>query len=160
MTAVVAEYRDASAAGLANGFAPCPDLWSHLSATVDRAGGDPGRLWIDDSKAVLRGGQGRDRLEAACLAVIEAVGFDPPREPGELLRALGAGSFEAVELARWLDSSHAGVRWPWAERLSNFASHAPRKHLEPPGQSWRIVAVRTVVLGPARFNTLLDGLGS
>jgi hypothetical protein len=39
-------------------------------------------------------------------------------------------------------------------------SHAARKHLEPPGHSWRIVAVRTVVLGPARFNALLAGLES
>ncbi len=160
MTAVVAEDRGAAAAGLANGSAPCPDLWSHLSATVDRAGGDPNRLWIDDSKAVLRGGQGRGRLEAACLAVIEAVGFGPPCDPAELLRVLGAGSLETVELGHWLDSSGAGVRWPRAESLSIFASHAARKHLEPPGHAWRIVAVRTVVLGPARFNALLADLGS
>jgi hypothetical protein len=160
MTAVVAEDRDAAAAGLANGLAPCPDLWSHLSATVDRAGGDPGRLWIDDSKAVLRAGQGRDRLEAACSALIEAVGLDPPCDPAALLRVLGAGSLEAVELGRWLDSSGAGVRWPREVPLPNLASHAARKHLEPPGHAWRIVAVRTVVLGPARFNTLLAALES
>ena len=160
MTAVVAEDRDAGAAGLASGVAPCPDLWTHLSATVDRAGGDPDRLWIDDSKAVLRGGQGRDRLEAACIAVITAVGFDPPSDPAGLLLALGAGSLETVELGRWIDFSEAGVRWPRAEPLPHLASHAARKHLEPPGHSWRIVAVRTVVLGPARFNALLSGLES
>jgi hypothetical protein len=160
MTAVVAEDRNAAAPGLADGFAPCPDVWSDLAATVDRAGGDPNRLWIDDSKAVLRGGQGRDRLEAACLAAIEAAGFDPPSDPAGLLVALGAGSLETVELGRWLDSSEAGVCWHRAEPLRTLASHAARKHLEPPGHSWRIVAVRTVVLGPARFNALLARLES
>ena len=39
------------------------DFWGDLAATVDRAGGDPDRLWVDDSKAILHGGKGRDRLE-------------------------------------------------------------------------------------------------
>ena len=29
------------------------DFWGDLARTVDRAGGDPERLWVDDSKAIL-----------------------------------------------------------------------------------------------------------
>jgi hypothetical protein len=92
--------------------------------------------------------------------VIDAAGCDPPRDPAGLLRALGAGSLETVELGRWLDSYGTGVRWLWAQPLQSLASRAARKHLEPAGHSWRIVAVRTVVLGPARFNLLLAKLES
>ena len=55
------------------------DFWRDLAATVDRAGGDPARFWVDDSKAILQGGKGRERLEATCLAVLDAVGLPLPR---------------------------------------------------------------------------------
>jgi len=54
------------------------DFWGELAATVDRAGGDPDRLWVDDSKAILRGGKGRDRLETACLAAVHAAANEVP----------------------------------------------------------------------------------
>src|SRR5262245_52554061 len=65
MTAVVAEGPDDGRA---------PDVWADLPATVARAGDPSDRLWVDDSKAVLRAGLGRDRLETTCLAALAAVG--------------------------------------------------------------------------------------
>src|SRR5947209_10132700 len=62
MTAVVAESPDDRP----------PDVWGDLAASVARAGGEPERLWVDDSKALYRPGHGRDRLEAACLALLAA----------------------------------------------------------------------------------------
>ena len=46
MTAIVAEGRP-------------PDLWADLAATVCRAGESADRLWVDDSKLVYQGRQGR-----------------------------------------------------------------------------------------------------
>ena len=68
MTAVVAEGPDATP----------PDLWRDLATTVARAGCPSGRLWVDDSKAILRGRSGRDRLEVASLADAGRPGWGPP----------------------------------------------------------------------------------
>ena len=65
MTAVMAEALSEYAAKLARRKAL--DFWGDLRATVDRAGGDPGRLWVDDSKAIFGGSNGRLRLEMTCL---------------------------------------------------------------------------------------------
>ena len=87
MTAVVAESSDDRP----------PDLWADLSATVCRARGDTDRVWVDDSKALYRGGQGRDRLEAACLAAVSTVGGSPDTLGG-LLASIGAGTLDDAEL--------------------------------------------------------------
>ncbi len=134
MTAVVAQSLDDRA----------PDVWSDLSEKVCRAGGDPEKLWVDDSKAIYRAGIGRDRLEAACLAALATVAGAIPETFAGLLAALGAGTLEDVELSLWLDTLDPPI---------------PRFNQSPgafDGASWRLVAVRSVVVGPARFN---EGLG-
>ncbi len=102
MTAVVAETPDCGR----NAGVPVRalDLWQDLVGTVDRAGGDPARLWVDDSKVILRGGKGRDRIEAACLAAIHAAGLGLPGTLAELLEAIRAGTPADVELAPWFDA--------------------------------------------------------
>jgi hypothetical protein len=121
-------------------------------------------LWVDDSKAILRGGHrhGRERLDATCLAVVDAAGYDLPRDLAGFLATIGAGTIDDTELARWLDSDSPGDfnSWPTLDLLDNLARQLERKPLEPPAQRWRIVAVRAVVLGPERFNVLLAELGS
>src|SRR3954471_9990760 len=82
MTAVIAE---------GPGEVP-PDLWGELASTVARAGGAADRLWVDDSKAILKGGRGRERLEAACLATLGASGRALPGSFGSLLEAIDAGT--------------------------------------------------------------------
>lgn len=145
MTAVVAESVEDRA----------PDLWSDLAATCCRAGGEAGRLWVDDSKALYRAGVGRDRLEAACLAALAASTTDPlPRSFGGLLKALGAGSLDDAELSPWLDSGDPPI--PSEATLARLdAADRPFESTH-----WRIVAVRTEVVGPARFNAGLDRTGS
>ena len=51
MTAVIAESCNMMDESAPVFDASPPDLWRDLASTVDRAGGDPGRLWLDDSKA-------------------------------------------------------------------------------------------------------------
>jgi len=163
MTAVIAEGQAAPESGLDpqdNPFCPTPDFWRDLAATVDRGGGDPMRFWVDDSKVLLRGGRGRERLEATCLALIDAVGRKLPRDHVELLDALGAGTLEVAELDRWFDGSGAEVRWPAAGLFPDLGNRLACKPLQPADRAWRITAVRAVVLGPARFNRGLATLGS
>jgi len=160
MTAVIAESRDAAEAGRDRRERPTPDLWRDLAATVVRAGGGVDRFWVDDSKVVLRGGHGRRQLEATCLALLDAVGCELPRDHAELLAALGAGTPAAAELDRWQDGSVAAVSWPPAGLLHELGNRLACKPLEPAGRDWRITEVRSVVLGPERFNGRLATLSS
>jgi hypothetical protein len=149
MTAVVAASPDDRS----------PDVWADLGATVARAGGDPAALWIDDSKALYKPGAGRDRLEAACLALVAAA--DPsgtvPTTVGGLLAALGAGSLDETELTPWLDACDLPVPSsdPVRVRLAGALAACPFA-----GAPWRVVAVRSVVVGPAGFNAGLAARGT
>jgi hypothetical protein len=143
MTAVVVETPDGRP----------PDPWADLPAAVCRAGGDPARLWIDDSKRLYRAGVGRDRLEAACLAVVEASTTEPPITTlGGLLAAVGAGTLDDAEVSPWLDAGD-----PPCPSESAQACCRQARSLRPfEAAPWRVVAVRSEVVGPSRFN---EGLG-
>src|SRR4051812_45222662 len=142
MTAVVAEGPDERP----------PDVWGDLAATVARAGDRSSRLWVDDSKAILKGKKGRDRLEAACLAAVAASGRDLPTTYGRLLGAVDAGTLADAELLHWLDAEDAD--WPRPETRELAERCQAIRCLE--GAPWRIVAVRSVVVGPAWFNAALE----
>ncbi len=160
MTAVIAEIPEAPGANPDLEEAPVPDLWQDLAGSVDRAGGDPGRFWIDDSKAILRSGRGRERLEATCMALLRTVGCELPSDPESLLAAVGAGTSGQSELGRWLDPSGQRLVWPGKSLLAGLPARLSCGPLEPADRSWRIVAVRSVVLGPERFNGRLSRLES
>ena len=131
MTAVVAESPDDRP----------PDVWGDLAGTVARAGGVGDRLWVDDSKVLYRRGQGRDRLDDGCLAVVSAVHGLAPGTLGGLLAAVGAGALDDAELTPWL--LHGDPTLPVRE------TRGPGPFV---GAPWRLVGVRSVVVGPARFN--------
>ncbi|WP_246196395.1 hypothetical protein [Aquisphaera giovannonii] len=162
MTAVIAEGLEGGppATPHAGDFRPPPELWAELEASVDRAGGDPSRFWVDDSKAILRGGKGRDRLESTCLALLEAVFGSLPANHDGLLGRLGCGTIHEVELGRWIDAGCPGATWPRAGVCETLRPRLMGRPLAPPSGRWRFSAVRTVVLGPERFNGLLDHHGS
>ena len=131
-----------------------PRLWDDLKATVSRAGDPSNRLWVDDSKQVFKARKGRDRLDAATLAVLDAVGRSAPRSLAALCAALGAGSLADVELARWLGAEQDPKYPPITHRGFAEAAVARRPFA---GASWRLVDVRSVLVGPARFNAGLVG---
>ncbi len=126
------------------------DIWTDLAATVARAGGDPNALWVDDSKAIYKAGTGRDRLETTCLAAAAELSAGvPPKTFGGLLAALGAGTLDEVELSPWLDSGDP------------LLTERPLSHPRPfAGAPWRIETIRSVVVGPSRFNAGLGRHGS
>ncbi len=147
MTAVVAESPDARP----------PDVWADRSDRVCRAGGPRDRLWVDDSKRLHGPGRaGLDRLEAATLAVVLASGADPGPDLTALLAAVGAGDLVEVELAPWLEGASPPVPLPASRpRVEPIVATRPLD-----GLGWRIVGVRSVVMGPARFNAELTAAGS
>jgi hypothetical protein len=130
-----------------------PDVWRDLASTVARAGGAVDRVWVDDSKAIYRGGAGRDRLEAACLAAVACARGKPPASFGGLLEALEAGTFTEVEVAHWLETDDHD--WPAA--TSRDLADRCQAHRAFAGAAWRIIDIRSVVVGPARFNAGLAG---
>jgi ribonuclease HII len=158
MTAVVAETPAAAATGASSGFSI--DFWNDLAATVDRAGGDPDRVWIDDSKAILQGGKGRDRLEIAALAAIHATRDELPGCLEDLVALLGAGSPADVELVRWKSAETKNGDWPPVAKLDAVLALVERRPFVSPIASWRIAAVLSVVVGPAQFNGRLEDQGS
>jgi hypothetical protein len=158
MTAVVAEAT--TGVRTVGGPAPTLDLWGDLAATVDRAGGNASRLWVDDSKAILRGGNGRDRLESTCLAAMDAAGLAVPGSLPELLRALNAGTPEEAELSPWFDPDSRASAWPWIVSRVAVDELLARRALHPARGAWRLTAIDSVVIGPARFNAGLEASGS
>ena len=138
MTAVVAEAPEGTVV----------DVWNDLSNTVGRAGTPSNRLAIDDSKLIYKAGVGRSALDAGVLALLNAIGRPMPSTFGELLQALETGSLEEAELTPWIDSDPL-----WKA--------PPLPCLDPFAQvPWRLVDVRAVVVGPARFNAGLNATGS
>jgi hypothetical protein len=147
MTAVVAEGPDDRP----------PDIWGDLPDSVSRAGGPPDGLWVDDSKKIYRAGQGLDRLETASLSALASAGCAVPESLAALLGALEAGSADEVELTIWLDGQADPVV-PRADTRPMLEQTLAKRPFE--GAPWRIVAVRSVVLGPARFNEAMGLNGS
>lgn len=155
MTAVIVEAAPASSPGglESSTLDPPARFWDDLSATVCRAGPRDGRLWVDDSKAILKGGKGRDRLIATCLAVLEAAGHPPPDRLEALVESLrGDASLDPGELARWAPTNGETSSWLGRDALEQNARYPRRGVLSPPCQSWRISHVRSVIVGPERFN--------
>lgn len=161
MTAVVVETDSPDGGPESPALDPPERFWDDLRETVCRAGGRDGRLWVDDSKAILKGGKGRDRLVASCLAALDAAGHPLPNCLASLVEALcGTASADPGELARWLAPDGGAAAWPGAEALERAASRHRHRPLEPRGGGWRITQVRSVIVGPERFNEGLARHGS
>ena len=143
MTAVVAESAEDRP----------PDLWGDLGPKIARAGGAGATLWIDDSKAIYKAGQGRERLEAACLAILDALGEPMPQSLAGFFEAMGAGSLADIELKPWLADS-SPIDFPSPSTREHWELVRPCRPLVSP--LWRIVGVRGVVVGPAAFNAGLS----
>lgn len=160
MTAVSAEAIGAHEGAAGSDTPARLDLWTDLARGVDRAGGDPDRLWIDDSKAILRGPRGRERLELACLALLDAAGHDLPGTLSALLATLQAGPLEEAELSPWFEDSRCSSRWPWTCSPELVRELLARRPLQAAGESWRVAEIVSVVVGPARFNAEIAATGS
>jgi hypothetical protein len=131
-----------------------PDLWNDLSETVCRARECSRRLWIDDSKAVYAGRRGRCRLAAATLSALRTIGGSVPETFLELSRALGSGGLVETELDRWSPDTPALALI--AEADAAFVTDALRiDHFGSAG--WRLELLRSAILGPQRFNAILQG---
>jgi hypothetical protein len=158
ITAVVAETIGASChAARAH---PTLDFWGDLALTVDRAGGHPDRIWIDDSKAILHAGKGRDRLETACLAAFHAAHDQLPGCLADLVAILGAGSLAEIELNHWATPQTETRAWPDSATRTVLDALVTHRPLVPRLAPWRLVAIASVVVGPARFNGGLATHGS
>ncbi|MDX2038950.1 MAG: hypothetical protein SFX72_20050 [Isosphaeraceae bacterium] len=124
-----------------------PDLWTILEAGIARAGASDDRLWVDDSKRVYRSGDGRARLFDVCDALAHTLGRGRPATFAALLAAFGVDSLDAAELPRW---SEADPIW------RTEPTTRPRRRADPfRSRGCRIVDVRSIVVGPARFNQRL-----
>jgi hypothetical protein len=130
-----------------------PDVWADLHAGVARAGDPSHRVWVDDSKAILRHPSGRARLQATCLALVAAARGAVPASLAELLSAVGAGTLDDAELSAWLDDASEGAGFTPPLTNPCVPSEVPAAPFE--GAGWRVVGVHSVVIGPAQFNASL-----
>lgn len=135
-----------------------PDPWLDCAKTIGRAGSRGDLLWIDDSKRLYRSGVGLDRLDAAALAALAATGLDPlPTTYRALLSTLGIEPDRDAELSPWLSP---GADLPVPEPSSAARVDAALRLQPFIGPSWRIVALRSILVGPSRFNRTLAATGS
>ncbi len=141
MTAVAARTPDAQR----------PDLWADPPGHIRRAGGPPDALWVDDSKAITKDRRGRARLELALIRALEALGNPNPSTLGLVLEALGS-STALSELGRWTEDTDPP--FPTAD-VASLESQASTSYPFD-GHSWTLYYVHSIVLGPERFNGLLD----
>jgi hypothetical protein len=158
MTAIVAESCGEN--GHARRSRGSLDFWGDLALTVDRAGGDPKRLWVDDSKAIFSGGNGRSRLEATCMAAIHAASNRLPPSLEALIDLVGAGTLEEVELNRWLECGQSTARRRSIAHEPALEAMLERKPLHAGSGGWQVTAVRAVVVGPMLFNARLCEYGN
>ncbi len=152
MTAVVVEADSKGDDPAALTIDPPSQFWDDLSTTVCRARGRDERFWVDDSKAVLKGGKGRDRLMATCLAALDAAGHRLPDSLTDLVETLCGAASSQAELERWLLPGGAGPIWPGSDLTARTVPRLVEKPLAPIGGKWRIAAIHSVVVGPERFN--------
>ncbi len=120
-----------------------PNLWSDLGATIARARGDAARLWIDDSKRILACPDGPARLESAVFSLLRSVDAHAANL-AELAAALGAGAAPTIELDRWCEGPPP-----------NLPAHSIH-HANLTSETCTFIGVRSVVIGPARFNAMLE----
>ena len=86
------------------------------------------------------------------MAAVHAAANAVPRCQRELLEVLGAGTLDDAELTFWIAPLRSDGSGP---PLASGAALEPlfaRSPLVPRRAKWRITAIRSVVVGPARFN--------
>ena len=95
----------------------------------------------------------------ACLAVHDAAGNERPRCLSHLLATLGAGTPEHVELEHWMipGRERNGLAMPSRTAGARRSAHAAAAGADE--RRLADAAVRTVVVGPERFNADLAALG-
>ena len=91
--------------------------------------------------------------------MIDAAGGALPVDPLSLFAAVGQER-QGHELDRWLPDAANQPLWPGEERLRSLAARLATGPLQPPAGAWKIVAVRSVIMGPEQFNRRLSSLNS
>ena len=150
MAAVVVESYEAEVAAPPD-QAPPRRLWDDLSAHIRRAGRIDDRFVVDDSKAILKGGKGREALFSTCLALLDAVGRPLPSLAADLVAAAARPDAD-TELDRWRPHGEPTPAWPSAGLLDRLGGRLARRPFSPASRGWRVADLFVDVVGPERFN--------
>ncbi|WP_165245047.1 hypothetical protein [Paludisphaera soli] len=158
MTAVVVESCEAGDRRDPFELDPPARLWDDLAATIRRAAGGrlDARFLVDDSKAILKGGKGRDRLFGSCLALLDAVGRPLAGCPAELVATLADRNPAEAEIVRWLDPGEPELPWPPGDWFARLPDRFAARPFAPPCGTWRVAEVLVEIVGPERFNAGLS----
>jgi hypothetical protein len=132
-----------------------PDFWANSAGEIGKAKDHVAALWIDDSKEIFKAKNGFERLEEGVLAAFAAAGFGSARTYAELLEAARAPGehHQDDEIAYWSNDQSFPVPIDLSEdRLSRIVE---RRFFE--ASDVKISSIRSIALGPARFNAGLTG---
>ncbi len=132
-----------------------PDFWANSAGEIGKARDPAAALWIDDSKAIYQLKNGFERLEEGVLAAFAAAGLGAARTYPELLDAARAPgeTRDDDEISYWCDKQALKIPIDLSE--DRILRTVANRYFEKTGL--RIVAVRSITLGPARFNSGLTG---
>jgi ribonuclease HII len=132
------------------------NLWTALTPAVRQDGADDGRILVNDSKAVYSSNSGLLGLERGVLATLWAEPCSPPTT----LRSL----------VNWLCPDGGELtNEPWFQGDHTLPVELPADSLPPCATSFRETCVATAIergmvrsdiVCPRRFNTILDAHGS
>jgi hypothetical protein len=136
-----------------------PDLWADLPF-VRRVGDfEPDHFCVDDSKRVMARHDGPSLMESSFAALADSFLSEPPsgssRRNGRLPKWSGFGpNVEGgPELLRWAEPGTKPIEW--------FDTRPPTlKRRRFVCRRWRAVAARIELIGPERFNHLLNRTGN
>ncbi|MDG3003771.1 hypothetical protein [Paludisphaera mucosa] len=156
MTAVVVESCDLGDGADPLDREPPRRLWDDLAATVCRAGRPSDRFQVDDSKAILKGGRGREPLHATCLALLDAAGHELHPNPAEFVASLTKRDPAEAEIDRWRTAEDPPTPWAAADLVERLCGRLACRPFAPPSGAWRVAEVLVEVVGPERFNAGLD----
>lgn len=137
---------------VAQGGEHAPDLWRDLPGTFRAGTGRHAGLCIDDSKVVMARRDGLEQLERAyrSIATTALDGYPKPYARECLLEVLGPDVYGGEELVRWMDDLP----------ISPLVDLETGDQLTLATEDWRILAANIQVIGPEKFNKLLETCGN
>ena len=137
---------------VAQGGERAPDVWRDVAGTFRAGTGRRSGLCIDDSKAVMARRDGLEQLERAyrSMAATALDGYPKPYQRECLLEVLGPDVYGGEELVRWMDELP----------ISPLVDLEAADQVPLAGADWRILAANFQVIGPEKFNKLLETCGN
>lgn len=134
------------------GGSAMPDVWREVPGTFRAKAHKSKGLCVDDSKAVMARRDGLEQLERAYRSIATTIldGCPKPYSRECLMEILGPDVYGGEELVRWMDDLP----------IKTLVDLETGDQIMLATDNWRVLAANIQVVGPERFNKLLESCGN